>query len=423
LPKLTKRVVDSVKPDPAGKDLFLWDREVQGFALKVTGSGLRSYVLQYRNPHGRSRRIKIGVHGSPWTCEEARLRAIELLRGLALGVDPLSARAEAKAHFTVKQLGALYLEEGPARKPDKKQSSWDTDRAMIRRHITPLLGSMPLRALRREDVERFQIDVAAGKTAADEKTRARGRAIVTGGRSVARLAVAILAAMLEFAVARKLIQINPARGVKLFKPQRRERFLTHAEVTQIADTIVAMEAESKINPNFAAAIRLLLLTGCRKSEILNLKWEWVDFERKCLRLPESKTGAKVVLLPAAAMAVLSGLDNTNEWVLPAANGNGPVRGLQKAWEEVRRKANLPNVRIHDFRHSYASFAVADGATLFMIGKVLGHKQARTTEVYAHLSEDPVRALAERTAATIAKAMSLVGQGLTNKANVVLRMKP
>jgi integrase len=123
------------------------------------------------------------------------------------------------------------------------------------------------------------------------------------------------------------------------------------------------------------------------------------------------------------MAVLSGLDNTNEWVLPAANGNGPVRGLQKAWEEVRRKANLPNVRIHDFRHSYASFAVADGATLFMIGKVLGHKQARTTEVYAHLSEDPVRALAERTAATIAKAMSLVGQGLTNKANVVLRMKP
>ena len=308
MPKLTKRAIDSVMPDPAGKDLFLWDTEVRGFALKVAGSGLRSYVLQYRNQHGRSRRIKIGVHGSPWTCEEARLRAIELLRGLALGIDPLSARAEAKIQFTVKQLGELYLEEGPARKPDKKKSSWDTDRAMIRRHITPLLGSMPLRALRREDVERFQIDVAAGKTAADEKTRARGRAIVTGGRSVARLAVAIFAAMLEFAVTRKLIQINPARGVKLFKAERRERFLTHAEVTQIADTLAAMEAENTINPNFAAAIRLLLLTGCRKSEILGLKWAWVDFERKCLRLPDSKTGAKVVLLPAAALAILSELE-------------------------------------------------------------------------------------------------------------------
>ena len=294
---------------------------------------------------------------------------------------------------------------------------------MISRHITPLLGSMALRALRREDVERFQIDVAAAKTAADEKTRARGRAIVTGGRSVARLAVAIFAAMLEFAVARKMIQINPARGVKLFKAQRRERFLTQAEVTQIADALVAMETENTINPNFAAAIQLLLLTGCRKSEILNLKWSWVDFERKCLRLPDSKTGAKVVLLPAAALVILSELDRTSEWVLPAAHGHGPARGLQKAWEEVRRKANLPDVRIHDFRHSYASFAVADGATLFMIGKVLGHKQARTTEIYAHLSDDPVRALAERTAARIAEAMSLVRQESTDKLNVVFRLRP
>jgi integrase len=317
--------------------LFLWDTEVRGFALKVTGSGTRSYVLQYRNQHGRSRRIKIGIHGSPWTCEEARTRAIELLRGLALGIDPLSARTEARVQFTVKQLSELYLDEGPARKPDKKKSSWDTDRAMIRRHITPLLGPMPLRTLRREDVERFQLDVAAGKTAADERTRARGRAIVTGGRSVARLAVAIFAAMLEFAVARKLIPVNPARGVKLFKAERRERFLTHAEVTQIADTLAAMEAEDTINPNFAAAIRLLLLTGCRKSEILGLKWAWVDFERKCLRLPDSKTGAKVVLLPAAALAILSELEKTSEWVLPAAYGNGPARGLQKTWEEIRRK--------------------------------------------------------------------------------------
>lgn len=159
----------------------------------------------------------------------------------------------------------------------------------------------------------------------------------------------------------------------------------------------------------AATVRLLLLTGCRKSEILTLQWDWVDFERGCLRLPDSKTGAKVVPLAAAAMELLNGLPRISKFVLPSGRGESHYSGLQKNWERIRDRARLPGLRIHDLRHSFASFAVADGHTLFMVGKVLGHKQVRTTEGYAHLAADPLRAVADRTAARIAAAMKSSNQ--------------
>ena len=141
---------------------------------------------------------------------------------------------------------------------------------------------------------------------------------------------------------------------------------------------------------------MLLLTGCRKSEILSLRWEWVDIERGYLRLPDSKTGAKIVPLAPAAVKLLAELPRTGAYVLSAATGSGYYTGLQKHWERVRERAGLAGVRIHDMRHSFASFAVADGNSLFLIGKVLGHKQARTTEGYVHLADDPIRAVADRT---------------------------
>jgi integrase len=210
--------------------------------------------------------------------------------------------------------------------------------------------------------------------------------------------------MLQFAVGRKLIPANPAKGVPLLKGEKKERFLSETEVTRLANAVSGMEAQRKLSATAASAIRLLMLTGCRKSEILSLRWEWVDLERGCLRLPDSKTGAKVVPLAASAMELLSELPRNSEYVLPAAKGAGHYTGLQKDWERVRDRAELRGLRLHDLRHSFASFAVADGNTLFMVGKVLGHKQARTTEVYAHLADDPLRAVADHTAARIAAAM-------------------
>jgi integrase len=221
----------------------------------------------------------------------------------------------------------------------------------------------------------------------------------------------VLAAMLEWAIHpdRKLIPANPAKGVKLLKGGKRERFLSEAELAKIANALAVMEAEHRLSSTATAAIRLLLLSGCRKAEILALRWEWVDVERGCLRLPESKTGAKVVPLGAAAVKLLAGLPRRGDYVLPAAAGAGHYSGLQKDWERVRARAGLAGVRVHDLRHSFASFAVADGNSLYLIGKVLGHKQARTTEIYAHLADDPIRAVADRTSARIDAAMAPAGR--------------
>jgi integrase len=281
-----------------------------------------------------------------------------------------------------------------------------------------LLGKKLAAALTHDDVVRFQRDVAAGKSKADIKTGKRGRAIVDGGPGTAARSLAVLGAMLEWATHpdRKLIPANRAKGVKLLKGGKRERFLSEAELASLADTLAAMEAQHRLSPTVTAAIRLLLLSGCRKAEILSLRWEWVDVERGVLRLPDSKTGAKVVPLAAAAVKLLAELPRRGDYVLPATKGAGHYTGLQKDWGRVRVRAGLAGVRVHDLRHSFASFAIADGNSLFLIGKVLGHKQARTTEIYAHLADDPIRAVADRTAARIAAAMTPAGG--YNPANVV-----
>jgi integrase len=405
--KLTKRTVDAERADSGEK--FIWDEDLPGFGLRVFPSGRKSYVVQYKlgGRGGRTRRISLGLHGK-LTPDEARKRAAKLLGAVADGADPAGERAQAKQALTVADLAELYLSDGPAEKPNKKASSWATDRSNIERHIKPLLGRKMLNTLTPADIAKFQADVAAGKSKADIKTGKRGRAIVEGGRGTAARSLAVLAAMLQFGAGRKLLATNPAKGVRLLKGAKKERYLSETEVANLADTLTAMEAEHRLSAVAAAAVRLLLLTGCRKSEILCLRWEWVDSPRCCLRLPDSKTGAKVVPLAAAALELLSGLPRTSPYVLPAAKGDSHYTGLQKDWERVRVRAGLPGLRLHDLRHSFASFAVADGNTLLMVGKVLGHKHARTTEIYAHLADDPVRAVADRTAARIAAAMKRNG---------------
>lgn len=405
MPKITKRMVDAVAPDPGGAEQFVWDAEVKGFGLRVKPSGTKSYVLKYRIG-SRTRRLTIGKHGSPWTPGEARRRALDLLRNVKDGRDPATEKVAVQKDVTIAALAAFYLDQGPSEKPNKKPSSWVTDRSNIERHIKPLLGQRMVNSVTLTDVAKFQTDVAAGKSKADIRTKSRGRALVRGGKGTAARSLAVLGAMLQFATRHGLILSNPAKGVPLLKGERKERFLSEAELAKLADTLSVMEAEAAMSPTAAAAIRLLLLTGCRKSEILTLRWEQVDSERRCLRLPDSKTGAKVVPLARAALSFLNELFRLSEsiFVLPASKG-GHYTGLQKDWERIRARAGLGGVRLHDLRHSFASFAVADGHSLFMIGKVLGHRQARTTEGYAHLAADPVLAVADRTAARILAAMT------------------
>jgi integrase len=314
------------------------------------------------------------------------------------------------ASVTRTQLSDQYLEAAPfivlpGKKRPKKASTLATDRSNIERHIKPLLGRKRVRSLTRLDVEKFQRDVATGKTAVDVRTKPRGRAIVRGGEGTAARATAVLGTLFTYAVKERIRSDNPVRGVTLYEGEKKERFLKAAELANLGDALSGAQKGGE-NPFAVAAIRLLVLTGARKSEILTLKWDHVDSERGCLRLPDSKTGAKVIPLGAAALETLSEIPRVegNPYVLPGLERRHFV-GLQKTWERIRKRAGLEDVRLHDLRHSFASMAVAGGSSLYLVGKVLGHEQASTTERYAHLADDPLKAVADKTAGQIAAAMS------------------
>ena len=404
--RLTKRVVDAL--ESTGEEIRIWDADVSGFGVRCRVSGEKYYFLKYRLPSGRQRWATIGKHGSPWTVETARKEVRRLLGQIIDGDDPVEAKAIARADLTVAQLCDLYLDQPiiiTNRGTQKKVSTLATDRSNIERHIKSLVGSIRVCALTRADIERFQQDVAAGKSRADIKTKNRGRAIVSGGKGTAARSLATLGTMLTFAVSRGLRADNPARGVKLFASERRERFLAFAEMANLGKALTKLE-HAGANATAIAAIRLLMLTGCRRGEIIGLRWDWVDFERCCLRLPDSKTGAKVVPLGDPALQFLRDRPRIEgcAFVFPASRGEGHVVGLPAVWEKATADAKLKGVRIHDLRHSFASVAVSAGVSLFVVGRILGHKQARTTEIYAHLADDPVRVAADRVARQIQNAL-------------------
>jgi integrase len=407
--KITKRAVDAVQPGVS--DIFLWDAgdgAIKGFGLKVTPASTKVYVLQYRMGGRGSpvKRFTIGKHGSPWTPDKARAEARRLLAIVGAGHDPAAEKAARKAEMTISDLCDLYVAEGCA---TKKPRSLAADRAEIERHIKPLIGAKSARTLTRADVERMMRDIAAGKTAASgESGKKRGRINVKGGEGMARKCVVRIAAIYNFAIAREIYQANPAKGIKKYKERKTERFLSAVELARLGAAFneAAHFQKSSIG---IAALRLLAVTGCRKGEVLSLRWDHVDFENGCLRLPDSKTGKKIVPLGAAALLLLSTMPRfeANPFVLAGSQRDKSYGGIERLWNWIREKAELPGVRIHDLRHSYASIGAAGGDSLLIIGTILGHSNAITTQRYAHLSNDPVRAAADRISTTI--DMALGGQ--------------
>ena len=333
--------------------------------------------MQYRfgGRKERTRRVTIGPHGH-LTTEQARQEAKRILGEVATGTDVAELKSGTRSDLTVAQLCDLYLAEGCAL---KRPSTVTTDRRIIERHIKPLLGRLKVGQVKRADVERFQRDVANGKSAVDERTGPRARAGVTGGKGTAARSVAVLGAIFTFAVARELRPDNPVRGVKLFKGERKERFLSAAELARLGDALAAAEKGGTASPYPIAAIRLLLLTGARKSEVLTLRWEHVDFERKCLRLPQSKTGAKVIPLGSPPLELLADLprQDGNPYVICGDKPGEHFVGLTKAWDRIRKRAELDGLRIHDLWHSFASVAVAGG------GQPVSHRQGLGPQAGAH----------------------------------------
>jgi integrase len=397
---ITKRAVDALVAGQA--DSFLWDNDLPGFGVRCRPSGAKSYFLKYR-VGTRQRWHTIGRHGAPWTAEEARKEAMRLLGEIASGNDPGAKREVDRQAATVADLCELYLAEGVA---TKKPSTVRNDRSRIAAHIKPLLGWRKIREVTRADIERFQRDVAAGRTAADRKTGYRGRSIVTGGQGAARLSMILLSAIFSFAVHRGLRTDNPCSAVARYKPGKSERFLLAAEQVRLGEALATAE-QSGTNPNAIAVIRVLALTGARAGEILSLRWSEVDFERQCLRLSDSKTGAKVIPLGSAAMRVIAEQERLADYVFPGTHA-GPLGSVGKIWRGVRDSAGLEGTRLHDLRHSFASNIVNAGGSLPIIGALLGHRSAQTTARYAHLADHPLRVVADRAAASISAA--LAGKG-------------
>lgn len=422
--RISKRTVDAAKPEA---DTYrLWDSELKGFGLKVSPRGVKTYFVWYRVGEGRTaqrREFTLGRHGvlEP---EAARTEAIEALGAARRKEDPQAARVRARGELDIAALCDRYLKEGIG---TKKESTLRADRSRIAAHIKPLLGKRPVSSVTTSDVARFMREVAAGKTAADIKpsvaalraSGVKGKALAKadrrrlrdssarGGKGTATRTVGLLGAVFAFAVREGMRTANPVRGVTRYKDRQSQRFLSSAELARLTTALTQAEAQGA-NAHGLAVIRLLTLTGARKGEIEGLEWSAVDFERSCLTLADSKTGARVIPLGAAALQALQRLPRTpgSRYVFPADGDIGKhYVGTPRVWQKVRRAAGLDDVRLHDLRHTFASFGAAGGLSLPLIAAILGHRDVKTTQQYAHLADSPVKAAADRTAATIAGAMN------------------
>jgi integrase len=402
--KITKRTVDALKPGE-----IAWDSEIKGFGARCQRKA-KTYVLKYR-AGTRQRWLTIGRHGSPWTVERARSEAKHLLGMIADRKDPAAFRDTLKDRPSVKDLCERFLAEYAAE--HKKASSLHNDQINIRNHVLPLLGKLNVADVSRADIDGFKRAVKDGKTARDVRTGPQGRSVVTGGPGVANKCLALLSKMFNMAErwGWRADDSNPCRHVDRYKGRKPERFLSERELAGLSEALAEAERDGTEGPYAVAAIRLLVLTGARLGEILNLEWSHVDFERAMLFLPDSKTGAKVVYLSAPVLEVLSNVPRlaNNPYVICGDKAGAALVNAQKPWRRIRRRAGLENVRLHDLRHSFASVAASGGLSLPVIGKLLGHAQAATTERYAHLAADPIRAANEAIGQRIAAMMNCSGE--------------
>jgi site-specific recombinase XerD len=405
---ITLEVVKSINPGE-----IIWDTKVVGFGVRRQRSEARTYVVKTRI-NNQQRWFTIGRHGSPWTPEKARREALRILGNVADGRDLSSIRDENKAAMTMGALCDLYLREAEAGEiltkygEPKKASTISTDRGRIERHIKRLLGEKLVKDMTTQDVKRFMHDVAIGRTAADVKTGLRGRAIVEGGRGTATRTVGLLGGIFSYAIDNGMRpdETNPVHGVKRYPDKKEERFLTPVEFGKLGDAMTDAEEERESIYGLAG-IRLLMLTGCRKSEILTLKWEYVDFENTCLRLPDSKTGEKVVMLGAPTLDILASLPRikNNPYVLPGRMARRHLVGLPKVWGRVRKRAGVEWATLHILRHSFASYGAGAGLGLPIIGRLLGHKDASTTARYAKVGLDPAKTAVNRISSGINAALN------------------
>lgn len=421
--KLTKTIADSARP--IGKRYTIWDAELTGFALRVSATGARSWIIKYRaDGGGRKAPLRwLTLGGYPaLNATDARKKAEKDLAAVKLGRDPAGDLAAKRREMTVAQLIDFYEEEGCVvqrgirqGEPMKPMTKAYTV-ARLRHHVVPLLGKRRASEITEGDIETFSRAVAKGKTAREEG-KGRKKVRVRGGPGAARKVVRDLSAVFSFAGRHRVVTTNPVEKASVRKTDnKRDRFLSLGEVKQLGEALEKLEQEG-VNRKATNITRLWALSGCRRNEIAGLKWTEVDFERGLLIFDDTKTGRSIRPLGAAAVSLLEALHAEAEatgkptpiYVFPAERGDGFYSGTKKVWPEVVKRAELPGVIPHTLRHTIGGTAGSAGEALLMIGAILGHVNARSTAIYAHVSHDPARLAADRVTAGIAKALNNGGK--------------
>ena len=364
-----------------GKAGVYWDRDLPGFGVRLYGTGRKTYVVQTRGPAG-SRRVTVGQHGKI-SAEQARNMAAAIIDRIKAGKEPMPETAASAPEPSVSDLAERFMRTHVA--VECKASTSRLYRQRLNNHILPALGEMPVGSVEREHIAALHHAL---------------REIQPTANSV----LWVLSKM--FAVAEawglRATGSNPCRSVRKYKSRYRERFLSREEYRRIGRVLDEAQARGSAWPAAVAAIRLLMLTGCRSNEIATLRWDDVDRTVGELRLRDTKTGARMVPLTPTALELVDGIERIpgNPWVFVGRKSGSHVGDLSNHWHGLRVRADLSDVRLHDLRHSYASRALALGESLSMIGKLLGHRKVETTARYAHLARDTEKVSAARVAGSI-----------------------
>lgn len=381
--KLTKAIVE--KATPATKEYWLWDSDIRGLGCRVLPTGKKVFGLYYRSADGSQRRPRIGQFGQI-TVEQAREIAREWLAEALRGGDPSKKRQEARSSPAVADLFLRYFAEHA--RPHKKPLSVAADDRNYRKYIQPAFGAKKVSSVTFPDIERLHRSMAETPGAANRVVSLLSKAFNLAERWGWRP-----------------LNSNPTRHLTRYKERKLHRDLSELELARLAKVLGKAEPE---HPVAVALIRLLLLTGCRRDELRCLRWSEVDLERGFLFLTDSKTGQKTIQLNSAAKEVLEKQEPMigNLFVFPSSVKPGlPLYSINKFWARVRSQAGLNGVRLHDLRHSFASWGAASGLSLSTIGKLLGHRDQATTSRYADLADDPARRASEEIGKALSEAMS------------------